>query len=99
MASQAYQANMNKKKEKQAEEVWKKIKDNDQLKGLIQLHEEIKNVEKFRKDNRDYMDTTNQNYQLLKDNIKTFIRAQNIDKKKRWYGHSLSSFSILFLFM
>lgn len=29
------------------------------------------------------MDQTNQNYQLLKDNIKTFIRAQNIDKKKR----------------
>lgn len=39
MASQAYQANMNKKKEKQAEEVWKKIKDNDHLKGLTQLHE------------------------------------------------------------
>ena len=29
------------------------------------------------------MDQTNQNYQLLKDNIKTFIRTQNIDKKKR----------------
>ena len=28
MASQAYQANMNKKKEKQAEEVWKKIGQN-----------------------------------------------------------------------
>ena len=48
MASQAYQANMNKKKEKQAEEVWKKIGQNEQLKGLTQLHKEIKDVEKFR---------------------------------------------------
>ena len=44
MASQAYQASMTKKKEKQAEEVWKKIGDNDQLKGLSQLHKEIKDV-------------------------------------------------------
>lgn len=29
------------------------------------------------------MEQTNQNYGVLKDNIKTFIRNQNIDKKKR----------------
>ena len=29
------------------------------------------------------MDQTNQNYIALKDNIKGFIRTQNIDKKKR----------------
>lgn len=52
MASQAYQANMNKKKEEQAKEVWRKIGDNDNLKGLVQLHQEIKHVEKSRKDNR-----------------------------------------------
>ena len=83
MTSQAYQANMSLKKEKQAEQVWRKISRNSQLKALSQLHQEIKNVEKFRKESRDYMDQTNQNYQLLKDNIKLFIRTQNIDKKKR----------------
>lgn len=41
MASQAYMANMNMKKQKQAEEIWKKINENDQLKGLSQLHKKI----------------------------------------------------------
>lgn len=38
MASQAYMANMNLKKQKQAEEVWRVIGENEKLKGLMQLH-------------------------------------------------------------
>ena len=83
MASQAYMANMNLKKHKQAEQLWKKINDNPQLKGLSQLHTKIEDVEKSRKINRETMEDTNQNYQALKKNIKDFIRTQNVDKKKR----------------
>lgn len=38
MASEAYKANMNLKKEKQAQEVWRVIGENEKLKGLMQLH-------------------------------------------------------------
>jgi len=52
MASQAYMANMNLKKQQQSEEIWKKINDNQNLKGLAQLHKKIMDVEKSRKNNR-----------------------------------------------
>lgn len=83
MASQAYMANMNLKKQKQAEELWNKINDNKALGDLAKLHKQIKTVEKSRKDNRDTMEETYSNYQALKKNIKDFIRTQNVDKKKR----------------
>lgn len=76
-------ANMNEKKKKQAEEVWRTIGNNEKLKGLMQLHEKIKEVENSRSNNRDCMDETNENYQKLKKNIKDFIRTQNVDRKKR----------------
>ena len=44
MASQAYMANMNLKKQKKAEEVWNKIDGNQKLKGLKQLHMKIEEV-------------------------------------------------------
>jgi hypothetical protein len=52
MASKAYMANMNLKKQKQSEEVWKKIDETESLKGLTQLHQKIKDVEKSRKNNK-----------------------------------------------
>ena len=52
MASQAYKESMNLKKEKQAENVWKKIGDVKELNSLIQLHDKIKDVEKRRTDTR-----------------------------------------------
>lgn len=54
-----------------------------QLASLVQLHSKLQDVEKLRKDNREAMEDTNQNYQVLKKNIKDFIRVQNVDKKKR----------------
>lgn len=59
-------ANMNIKKQKQAEEVWNKINENEKLKGLTILHKKIEDVEKMRKLNRESMENTNQNYQDLK---------------------------------
>ena len=66
MASQAYMANMNLKKQKQKEEVWQKINENQKLKGLAQLHKKIEDVEEMRKNNRQFIQNTNQNYQDLK---------------------------------
>lgn len=83
MASQAYKANMNLKKEKQAQEIWQKIEENPSLKPLADLHHKITDVEIKRKGNREAMEETNQNYQALKKGIKDFIRNQNTDKKKR----------------
>jgi excinuclease UvrABC helicase subunit UvrB len=50
---------------------------------LIQLHEKIKDLEKRRAKNREYIEETSTNYQALKKNIKDFAKTQNIDKKKR----------------
>ena len=71
------------KKEKEAQEVWRVIGQNEKLKGLMQLHEKIQEVEKSRKENRELMEETNKNYQQLKKNIKEFNRTQNVDRKKR----------------
>lgn len=41
MASQAYMADMKLKKQHQAEELWKKINQDQKLQGLAQLHKKI----------------------------------------------------------
>lgn len=83
MASQAYREKANLKKEKQAEEVWTKIAEIPELSPLIQLHEKIKDLEKRRAKNREFIEETSSNYQALRKNIKDFSKTQNTDKKKR----------------
>jgi hypothetical protein len=55
MASEAYKEKTNLKKEKQAEEVWTKISQIPELTPLLNLHEKIKDLEKRRAKNRDYI--------------------------------------------
>jgi peptidoglycan hydrolase CwlO-like protein len=83
MASEAYREKVNLKKEKQAEEVWDKISQIPKLAGLLDLHNKIKDLEKKRSKNREYMDDVDSNYKALKKNIKDFSKTQNTDKKKR----------------
>ncbi len=83
MASQAYKQKTTLKKEKQAEQVWNKISNIPKLQGLLDLHNKIKDLEKTREKNRQYIEETNANFQALKKNIKDFSKVQNVDKKKR----------------
>ena len=55
MASQAYKEKVNQKKQKQAEEVWSKIAKEPKLAQLLELHSKIKDLEKKRQKNREYM--------------------------------------------
>ena len=83
MASQAYKEKVNQKKQKQAEEVWSKIAKEPKLAQLLELHSKIKDLEKKRQKDREYMGDVDSNFKALKKNIKDFSKVQNTDKKKR----------------
>lgn len=63
--------------------MWNKISQIPELSPLVNLHEKIKDLEKRRAKNRDYIEETSSNYQALKKSIKDFAKTQNTDKKKR----------------
>jgi hypothetical protein len=63
--------------------VWNKIAQEPQLAPLLQLHDRIKDLEKKRSKNREFIEETSANFQALKKSIKDFSRVQNVDKKKR----------------
>lgn len=56
MASEAYKEKTNLKKQQQADELWTKVSEEPRLAGLLDLHNKIKDLEKKREKNREYIE-------------------------------------------
>jgi phage-related minor tail protein len=83
MSRESYKESVEKRKEKQVENLWSEVSKTKGLESIVKLREKLKEVEQRREKTRKYMEETEGNYNGLKKSIREFIRLQNAGRKAK----------------